>query len=245
MKRIIYVLGALLLLSFALNVKYELKTHQFEKKIHKIVYGKKVLTVEEQINNIPSMQFWTEQGWFNCLSKLDIQADIVFYGDSHTSGSDFRQYFPDVTICNLGLAGDNLNGFIRRVGMIQAVHPKKIFFMGGINGSGGITLEEYRCKYEMLFFAIKDSIPDAMLYVESVLPINSCIVDCYCSNEKIQEINVILKELCGKFGYQYIDLFSVYAENGELPMRYSREGIHLKKECYSMWADAIRPYIYE
>lgn len=245
MKRIIYVLGALLLLSFALNVKYELKTHQFEKKIHKMVYGKKVLTAEEQINNISLMQACTEHGWQNCLSKLGIQTDIVFYGDSHTCGSDFRQYFPDVSICNLGLGGDDLNGFIRRVDMIQTVHPKKIFFMGGINGSGGTTLEEYRCKYEILFSVIKDSIPDAMLYVESVLPINSCIVDRYCSNEKIQEINVILKELSDKFGYQYIDLFSVYAENGELPMRYSREGIHLKKECYSMWADAIRPYIYE
>ena len=245
MKRITYVLGVLLLLSLALNVKYELKTHQFEKKIHKIVYGKPVLTEEEQINNIPLMQACTENGWQNCLSKLDIQRDVVFYGDSHTCGSDFRQYFPDVSICNLGLGGDDLNGFIRRVGMIQAVHPKKIFFMGGINGSGGITLEEYERKYEILFSAIKDNMPEAMLYVESVLPINSCLEESYCTNEKIQDINIILKELCYKYGYQYIDLYSVYAENGELPMKYSREGIHLKKEYYSMWAETIRPYIYE
>lgn len=245
MKRITYVLGVLLLFSLVLNVKYELKTHEFEKKFHKMVYGKKVLTEEEQINNIPPMQFWTERGWQNCLSKLEIQADVVFYGDSHTQGSDFRHYFPDVSICNLGLAGDNLNGFIRRVDMIQAVHPKKIFFMGGINGSSGISLEEYQRKYEILFTAIKDSLPDAMLYVESVLPINSCLVDAYCSNEKIQEINHILKDLCDKYDYQYIDLFTVYAENGELPMRFSREGIHLRKEYYFMWAETIHPYIYE
>lgn len=245
MKRIIYALGVMLLFSLLLNVKYELKTNQFEKKIHKIIYGKKVLTDEEEIYNIPSMQFWTEQGWLNCLMKSNIQTDIVFYGDSHTSGSDFREYFPNVTICNLGLAGDNLNGFIRRVDMIKAVHPKKIFFMGGINGSGGITLEEYKRKYEILFSNIADSIPEAIIYVESVLPINSCIVDSYCSNEKIQEINNILRELSDKYGYKYIDLFTKYTENGELPMRYSREGIHLKKEAYAIWAEAIRPYVYE
>ena len=73
MKRIIYALGVMLLLSLLLNVKYELKTNQFEKKIHKIIYGKKVLTEEEEICNIPSMQFWTEQGWLNCLMKSNIQ----------------------------------------------------------------------------------------------------------------------------------------------------------------------------
>lgn len=245
MKRIVYVLGALLLLSLSLNIKYELKTHQFEKKINKMVHGEKVLTEEEEINNIPSMQFWTEQGWFNCLSKLDIQADIVFYGDSHTSGSDFRQYFPDITICNLGLAGDNLNGFIRRIDMIQAVQPKKVFFMGGINGSGSITLDEYKRKYKILLSNIKDSLPEASVYVESILPINSCLVDQYCSNEKIQEINTILKDLCSEYGYQYIDLYSEYLHNGELPMSLSREGIHLNKEGYSIWAKIIRPYVYE
>lgn len=48
MKRIIYALGVMLLFSLLLNVKYELKTNQFEKKIHKIIYGKKVLTEEVQ-----------------------------------------------------------------------------------------------------------------------------------------------------------------------------------------------------
>lgn len=246
MKRISYFLGALLLLSsLLLNVKYELKTHQFQKKVHRMVYGKKVLTEEEEIYKIPYPQEKTERGWLNCLIKSDMHADIVFYGDSHTESIDFREYFPDISICNLGLGGDDLNGFIRRIGMIQAVHPKKIFFMGGINSSNNSSIEEYKRKYDILFKTIKDSIPYEMVYIESILPINHCVVKRYCTNGKIQEINAILKELSDKYGYKYIDLFSQYAENGELPIRYTIDGIHLKKEYYSIWTDKIQPYVYE
>ena len=40
MKRIIYVLGVILLFSVSLNVVYEIKTHKFERKIYKMRHSK-------------------------------------------------------------------------------------------------------------------------------------------------------------------------------------------------------------
>lgn len=60
--------------------------------------------------------------------------DVVFYGNSITCGSSFQDYFPEVSICNLGYPGDNLDGLTSRSYMIATVKPEKVFVMGGING---------------------------------------------------------------------------------------------------------------
>ncbi len=212
-------------------------------KVQYYLYGPPTQPV--MVNGIPLQQYATEQSWMNCLMKLDLNVDVVFYGDSHSRWSDFRQYFLGVKICNLGCSGDDLNGFIRRIDMIQQVHPKKIFFMGGVNGIGSTSLEEYKLMYDSLFTQIKDRIPDAKLYVESMLPLNPCKYDMYCDNKKIKQVNAILKNIANKHNLIYIDLYSVYEDNDTLPMKVSKDGIHLKSECYDKWAETIRPYIIE
>lgn len=244
MKRINFGLMALLLVSIALNVKYEISTRAITNRIM-LLTGTNIDDIAgiHDIAGIPIMQECTEQSWMNCIMKLGIQSDVVFYGDSHTRWSDFRQYFPNVSICNLGLSGDNMNGFIRRVEMIQKVLPKKIFFMGGVNDISGLSLEEYRHKYDTLFRTLSDSLPEAKLYVQSLLPLNPCVYKKYSDNNKVKKVNEIQKELAAKYGLTYIDLYYIYAKDDILPMESSSDGIHLKD--YKKWAEAIRPYVYE
>lgn len=71
------------------------------------------------------------RGWTNCINKLHINSDIAFFGDSHTYFADFQKNFLDVSICNLGLEGDNMKHFPKRLDMLRSVNPDKIFFMGG------------------------------------------------------------------------------------------------------------------
>lgn len=70
-------------------------------------------------------------GWRNCLEQMDVNADIVFFGDSITRNFDFRRYFPGYIILNLGIGGDNILSMSERTNMISSVHPIKIFIMGG------------------------------------------------------------------------------------------------------------------
>ncbi len=252
MKRSSYILWTLLILSLFLNVKYEQSTNKITNKVKVTFFPSYYLSYEERIEvwfGIPVQQYAAEQSWMNCITKLDIKSDVVFYGDSHTQRSDFRQYFPDVSICNLGYGGDNLNGFIRRIEMVQKVQPKKIFFMGGINDSGRTTLNEYCQKYEKLFATIIDSLPNTQLYIQSLLPLNPCVFnkysDKYCDNKKVKQINAIQKRLANKYNLTYIDLYSIYAKDDILPLNVSEDGLHLKLENYDKWAETIRPYVYE
>lgn len=244
MKRLIYVLCAGLMLSLLLNVKYELSSHLIRSKVLLMLPDKDAIVIKE-CQKVPEEHSRVESAWLNCLMKLNIHSDIVFYGDSHTRYSDFRQFFPELSITNLGCNGDDVNDLIRRIEMLEQVHPRKIFFMGGINGSASTLIETYRLKYDVLFTTIKKRIPDAKIYIESLLPLNPRAYDIFCSNEKVVQINRVLSELAEKHNLVYIDLFSVYSKDGILPMDVTDDGIHLKLDCYDKWAEAIKPYVYE
>ncbi|MBQ5517432.1 MAG: hypothetical protein IIT92_03410, partial [Bacteroidales bacterium] len=112
--------------------------------------------------------YWTKMGWTNTLQKMNLTCDAVFFGSSSTRGSDFQQTFPDLSIVNLGLAGDNLLGMLYRIDMVMAVHPKKVFIMAGTNDLFHSSIEQFSDRYETLLVSLRDSLPHAKVYLESL-----------------------------------------------------------------------------
>lgn len=213
--------------------------------LHKICYRYGLLEAPE----VESPDFWALDGWTNTLKQMNYDADIVFFGNSITRGSNFNEYFPDKKICNLGYPGDNLFGMAKRVemGQLQAVTPEKIFIMGGINGLKSLSLEQFEQAYRHLIVSICDSLPNASLYLESILPINHQFENgtLYADNEKITACNTIIKNIADSIGATYINLYSIYETDGELKPEYTIDGVHIRPEHYDKWAEAITPFIYE
>jgi lysophospholipase L1-like esterase len=179
--------------------------------------------------------------WNNCIEKLDMEADVVFFGDSETAGGDFQKAFPDVKSINLGYIGEDVKGMLRRVDAIKAVKPKKVFLMAGINGLQQQSLSDFEYWYAALVDSIRSAVPDAELYIESILPVTS--YSDYCDNEKIREANAILQRLAEERDIQYIDVYSAFAQDGALPETMSYDGLHLTEEAYDLWYEAIRKSI--
>jgi len=197
---------------------------------------------------IESPDYWAIVGWDNTLKKLNLDVDVVFYGNSITCGSSFDKYFPNVTICNLGYPGDNLDGLTNRAYMISHVKPEKIFVMGGINGLKWMTDDVFREKYFKMVNEIKRQNPYASVYLQSILPINNSIFKkelLYGSNTKIERFNNIIKDIAEESSCVYIDLFPLYSVDNELGTEYTKDGVHLKPEHYDIWANTIIDYIYE
>lgn len=196
-------------------------------------------------DSVLPMDYWCIQGWTNTLEKLNIQADIVFFGNSITCGSSFHDYFPDKKIINLGYPGDNIKGMLYRIDMLKAVKPHKCFIMAGINDSWR-PKEEIITQYRDLIIQLKYEMPKVQFYIESILPVNSCRFENYCNNTKIAEINIELARIATEFDCPYIDLYTLYIDEfSELPMSLSPDGVHLFHDSYDRWADIIRPYIYQ
>lgn len=184
------------------------------------------------------------RGWNNTLEKLDYDADIVFFGDSITAQSDFREYFPEKKIVTLGYPGDNLLGMQERVEGVAAVNPEQVFVLGGINGLKSYTEQVGLERYDTLLSMLKEQLPNAEIYVISVLPISKDKELEVCSNEVINDFNSELVLLVDKYGFTYVDIHSLYVDNnGAMDENLTKDGVHLYSEAYDKWAEKIRPFI--
>lgn len=179
--------------------------------------------------------------WNNCIKKLDMEVDVVFFGDSHTAGGDWQKAFPDVQSINLGYIGEDVKGMLRRVDAIAAVHPKKVFLMAGINGLQQQSLCDFEYWYAALVDSIRAAVPEADLYIESILPVTG--YSDYCDNSKICEANNIVRKIASDRNIQYVDVFTVYAYESALPDSMSIDGLHLTAEAYSIWYNTLQSFI--
>lgn len=179
------------------------------------------------------------QAWTNSLRQMNARVDVVFFGDSLTYYGDFASVFPNKAVCNLGLRGDTIQGMINRIEQLRVLAPSSVFLMAGINDVANITMTEFKSLYEELLFRICSVIPKADVIVHSLLPVNNEDFTISCNNKQIGKCNEIISKLAECFNTKYLDLFSLYAENGLLPSIITADGIHLKKAGYNKWYDLI------
>lgn len=196
------------------------------------------------LKEIPrSKDYLTTISWNNTMKSLNYEADIVLFGASITSDGQWQELFDSLRVCNLGKSGDRLSTMLWRIPQIKAVHPKKIFISMEQNDMHDCTLAEIEKEYVVLVDTIQKTNPQAQIYLESLTPLNKSQFRRVCSNGKIKEVNVMIKRVATMRKLPYIDIYSIYEENGQLPMSLSSDGQHLKPEAYRRWADALRVYI--
>lgn len=184
--------------------------------------------------------------WENCLDKMEYDADVVFFGDSITYESDFGRSFPGISVVNLGYSGDTLSGMISRIPMVKAVNPEKVFVLGGINGLTDSNIMQSAEKYEQLILQLRQALPTAQIYLQSVLPVakdKEVTLTNICHNTTIVQFNVRIRQLAEKYELTYIDLYSLYVADGQLDPLLTTDGIHLQKDAYARWETAIKEYI--
>ena len=188
---------------------------------------------------------WGVRSWTNCLEQLDYDADVVFFGDSLTRGGNWQYYFGDLAVVNLGYSGDNLSGMISRVEQIEAVSPEKIFTLGGINGLDYFGIDNSIDYYKELVSNINKALPNANIYIQSLLPVSQDKEAQYGSNENIVLFNSLLKDFANENGFVYIDIWQDYQVDGYLNAEYTIDGIHLQEDAYQIWIKRIEQYVYE
>lgn len=187
--------------------------------------------------------YWMLQGWTNSIAKQHTQYDVAFIGNSLIYNGDFQFYFPHIKIVNLGVSGNTLMDMQRRIPTLVAANPPKVFVMAGANDLLVSSLDEYTENYKSFLTQIKKSLPHTEIFVQSMLPMNSMAGYKQIPASTILEANKLVKELSVKEKCQFIDLYSVFASDDELPTQYSYDGLHLRNSAYSLWAETIKDII--
>lgn len=186
----------------------------------------------------------TQEGWDNSLEQLCIRPDVIFIGDSLTYHGDFQHYFPDTTVLNLGVRGNSVSDVLNRCNILSSLSSPKVFLQVGINGLSEKNFESSLETYSKLVDTILKS-TNSQVYIQSLLPITQEFEKSYVSNEIIREYNERLEDIAQKYGLPYIDLYGKYQVEGFLNDTMTVDGIHLKENAYSIWAEEIRDYIEE
>lgn len=179
------------------------------------------------------------QAWTNSLRQMNAKADIVFFGDSLTYYGDFASVFPDKIVCNLGLRGDTIQGLTGRVEQVKILEPKQVFLMVGVNDVAHVPTDEFEALYDRLLDSMSRLLPEANIIVQTMLPVNNQDFCISCDNVQINACNSVIIKIAEKRKMDCLDIYALYEENGQLPLKLTQDGLHLNADAYVRWYQAL------
>lgn len=176
--------------------------------------------------------------------------EIIFLGNSITDGAEWAQLFNDKRIINHGISGDITAGIIHRLDAVVKRKPSKVFLLMGTNDlARGISADSVLKNIFLIADYLKQEVPATQLFVQSILPVNDAF-EKFKGHTKntalIQQVNAQLKANAASKHYQYVDLFSSFADEKEkLKKEFTNDGLHLMGNAYLQWKHIIYPLVYD
>ena len=161
--------------------------------------------------------------------------DYVFLGDSRVVGFSTFQFLPEDRV--LARPGDTIDAIEEQTDMIRDLSPKYVFLSYGINDIGigyWPTAEEYADALAERIEALQKAVPDAEIYVNSILPATDEAVAYGPAWAGLPEYSEAVRQMCAQKEIPFIDNTLLVEEHGDL---YAEDGIHLQPEFYRYWAE--------
>lgn len=209
-----------------LHRKVELEA---EKKVDKVEENETIMDEKEDTNAAnDSMD----------MDYKEIFKDSLFLGDSITDSLSFYEFLDESkVVAKFGLTAKGAKDMVDK---ITEENPNNIFIMFGMNDilihEGSVRFAE---DYAQLIHAIEEKLPEANIYVQSILPVDSKVKDkkSLLTNENIDEFNQALINMAEDEGVEYLDIRSILERDMDL---LEPDGIHVKYGFYKLWLDYLR-----
>ena len=117
--------------------------------------------------------------------------------------------------------------------------PSKLFLLIGANDIVfGMSAEETLHNIRKIIERFREESPETRIYVETVFQVNHKF-ETHRPAEAITAINAGLAKLVPGMNFELIDTYSYFAEDGELPERYTVDGIHLNGAGIVHWVEFL------
>ena len=128
---------------------------------------------------------------------------------------------------------------------VASLNPAYIFFCYGLNDIvAGIwtTYEDYVSDYEEMLRGVRERLPGATIFVNSILLVREPTRSELYSWEAIPEVNDLLREMCEWNGFIYIDNDQICEEHWDL---YQEDDKHMEPEFYPYWGRNMMRAVYD
>lgn len=187
--------------------------------------------------------------------------DALFIGDSRTEGMRIygkkKGYYYSQVAFTVGQVltkkiiydpeDDEKKTVIDYVEKYKDVY-KKVYMQFGLNECGG-SVQWLRTVYEHVLETLRGVLPEGTpIYVQAVLPVTheAELKSPYgITNEKIDNVNRMLAEMCESGGYYYLAINEPFMdeETGELNAEESNDGIHMGGPGVARQFDYIKSHV--
>ena len=184
--------------------------------------------------------------------KIEKDDDILFLGDSITDYYDLNKYY-GIPIVNSGVSGWTTDDILEHLDeKVYKYNPKKLFLLIGTNDiQKGKNIDYIIDNIKKIVSKIKYKKKKTQIYIESIYPINNT------NNEKINnsvvgirnndfiiKLNKKLSDYCKNNEIVYINMYDkLIDENGNLKLKYTKEGLHISDDGYKLITHELLNYI--
>lgn len=222
-----YKLSALALLSVFVGVCYGVAIAKYQVFPHSVLVNAKSAIIS---NSSPTTRNKIYQNRVDLLNTFHSNHDVVMFGDSFMEYGNWNDIL-GFDVANLGIAGDDTAGMLKRINQVLDVNPKLVFITVGINDV------DKRVPVERIYENIQK-----MVHTFSNAGIRVCVNSAVLSgktksdrNENISILNSMLSGAQGHDKYEFIDLNNILAPNGIMLPKYSSDDTHINAIGYGAW----------
>lgn len=214
-------------------------------------------TPEPTPTPVPAFDF-TQPAPETAAVEDDWFSDAVFIGDSRTDGlrlysgirgADFLAYkslmiFHVVGNDKVDRKAVPLNGVGDKKTVLEWLDEKqyaKVYLMFGVNELGYGNDSAFTDAFSRTVDEIRDRQPEAVLYIQSLVPIEpekayKTNPAAWLNNDNVARYNELLRQVCADKGVVYVDVAAALTdEGGGLPPEGTTDGIHFTRSWYEKW----------
>ncbi|MEM1165371.1 MAG: GDSL-type esterase/lipase family protein [Planctomycetota bacterium] len=170
------------------------------------------------------------------LADLEVLEDeVLFVGDSLTTGLDVERWFPDVAARNMAIRGETTEDLLYRVETFTAREPAKLILLMGTND----TLTR---RSPMQSAMVLDNVIRRIRRVSPATEIVLTTVPELVSpaSGSVSELNRQIGRLAAHYSIDVVDL---HASLGTDPSLRQQDGVHLSDAAYEKWAALLEPIV--
>lgn len=197
-----------------------------------------VQEIDAKIQELEKEERRSSEEW---LSRTNDEkfANSIILGDSISQGLYGYEHLNAVLVNaekGVGVVAPDETGLTDMLNQIISANPQKVFIALGMNdvvaarGDAKVFAEAYREVVDKL----KEGLPNAEIYANSVLPAGSVAIGNDERYAKIPEYNEKLSELCEQEKITFIDNTELVKDE-----YYETDGIHMASAYYPEWLDEM------
>lgn len=160
--------------------------------------------------------------------------DSAILGDSRAVGFSYHGFVEDSRVMAEG--GATIRDIAGYTEQLKLLNPSSIFLCFGLNDvSIGYwdNVQDYITEQDEILGELQAELPDAVIYVNSIIPAIDPAFERSEKWRKIPDWNQEIKAHCEENNIPYVDITDTVNEYEDL---YDPDGIHMKKEFYQYWA---------